>query len=131
MLRVTVGKSRKLSQDYNSTGFSITVDGEITAPLDSPEQILAQVQILHDLASESLQDQIDRLKDTDQKNGSPSSRPATNVRQQEANGQASNRPRWQTQNGHAKEFEGATGVVSLTTASYSRSKCGGSFMFFV
>ena len=102
MLRVTVGKSRKLSQDYNSTGFSITVDGEITAPLDSPEQILEQVQILHDLASESLQDQVDRLKETDQRNGSPSSRPATNARQQESNGQTNNRPRWQTQNGHAK-----------------------------
>ena len=101
MLRVTVGKSRKLSQDYNSTGFSITVDGEITAPLDSPEQILTQIQILHDLATESLQDQVDRLKDTDQQNDVSSNRRAPNVRLNESSAQVNSRPRWQTQNGIA------------------------------
>ena len=102
MLRVTVGKSRKLSQDYNSTGFSITVDGEITAPLDSPEQILTQIQILHDLATESLQDQVDRLKDTDQQNNVSSNQRASNVRLNESSAQVNSRPRWQTQNGIAQ-----------------------------
>jgi len=29
MLRVNVGLSRKLSKDYNSTGYSVNLDGEV------------------------------------------------------------------------------------------------------
>lgn len=32
MLRVNVGLSRKLTRDYNSTGFSINVEGEVCVP---------------------------------------------------------------------------------------------------
>ena len=43
MLRINVGLSRKLSQDYNSRGFSLNIDGEFPLragkqPLGSPSE---------------------------------------------------------------------------------------------
>ena len=43
MLRATVGVSRKISENYNSTGFSLNLDGEIQASLDDPETVIATV----------------------------------------------------------------------------------------
>ncbi len=60
MLRVNVGLSRKLSKDYNSTGYSINVDGEVTASISDPEAVIEQVKELFDLAEESLAQQIER-----------------------------------------------------------------------
>ena len=60
MLRANVGLSRKLSKDYNSTGYSINLDGEITAPVSDPEAVIEQVKELFDLAEEALDQQIDR-----------------------------------------------------------------------
>jgi hypothetical protein len=60
MLRANVGLSRKLSQNYNSTGYSINLDGEITAPVSDPEGVIEQVKELFDLAEETLAQQIDR-----------------------------------------------------------------------
>ena len=60
MLRVNVGLSRKLSKDYNSTGYSINLEGEITAPLSDPQAVVEQVKELFDLAEETLDLQIDR-----------------------------------------------------------------------
>ena len=62
MLRVNVGLSRKLSQDYNSTGYSINLDGEITAPVNDPEAFVEQVKELYDLAEEALNQEIDRCQ---------------------------------------------------------------------
>ena len=60
MLRVNVGLSRKLSKDYNSTGFSINLDGEVAAPTSDAEAVLVQVKELFDLAEEALDQQIER-----------------------------------------------------------------------
>ena len=60
MLRANVGLSRKLSKDYNSTGYSVNLDGEITAPVSDPEAVFEQVKELFDLAEEVLNQQIDR-----------------------------------------------------------------------
>lgn len=62
MLRVNVGLSRKLSRDYNSTGFSINLDGELTAPISDPEAVIEQVKELYDLAEEALDRQIERIR---------------------------------------------------------------------
>ena len=59
MLRVNVGLSRKLSKDYNSTGFSINLDGEVSAPVSDPEAVIEQVKELFDLAEEALGRQIE------------------------------------------------------------------------
>jgi len=65
MLRANVGLSRKLSKDYNSTGFTINLDGEITAPTSDPEAVIEQVKELFDLAEEALTQQIDRAQSVD------------------------------------------------------------------
>lgn len=62
MLRVNVGLSRKLSRDYNSTGFSINLDGELTASLSDPEALIEQVKELYDLAEEALDRQVERTR---------------------------------------------------------------------
>lgn len=60
MLRVNVGLSRKLSKDYNSTGFSINVEGEVVAPISDPNAVTEEVKQLYDLAEEALAVQIER-----------------------------------------------------------------------
>lgn len=62
MLRVNVGLSRKLSRDYNSTGFSINLDAELTAPLTDPEAVIEQVKELYDLAEEALDRQVGHVR---------------------------------------------------------------------
>jgi hypothetical protein len=62
MLRVNVGLSRKLSKDFNSTGFSVNIDGEVSAPSSDPEAVMEQVKELFDLAEESLSQQIERTQ---------------------------------------------------------------------
>ena len=60
MIRANVGLSRKLSKDYNSTGYSVNLDGEISALVSDPEAVFEQVKELFDLAEEVLNQQIDR-----------------------------------------------------------------------
>lgn len=60
MLKVNVGLSRKVSRDYNSTGFSINVEGEVCASIDDPEAVVEKVKELYDLAEEALNQQIER-----------------------------------------------------------------------
>ncbi|QDT70354.1 hypothetical protein MalM25_33020 [Planctomycetes bacterium MalM25] len=60
MLRVNVGLSRKLTKNYDSTGFSINLDGEVCSPLDDPETLIAKVRELYDVADQALRDQIER-----------------------------------------------------------------------
>ena len=60
MLKVNVGLSRKLSKDYNSTGFSVNLEGEITAPVNDPDFVIQQVREVFDLAEAALDAQIER-----------------------------------------------------------------------
>ena len=60
MLRVNVGLSRKLSKDYNSNGFSVNIDGEVTASTNDAEAVMEQVKELFDLAEEALDLQVER-----------------------------------------------------------------------
>jgi hypothetical protein len=39
MLKINVGLSKKLSKDYNSTGYSVNLEGEITAPVSDPDAV--------------------------------------------------------------------------------------------
>ena len=54
MLKANVGLSRKLSENYQSTGFSLNLEGEINATLDDPEAVIERVRELYDLADEAL-----------------------------------------------------------------------------
>lgn len=60
MLRASVSLSRKITRDFNSTGYSLTFDGEIPFQLGDNEAILEKVSELFHLAEEALQVEIDR-----------------------------------------------------------------------
>lgn len=62
MLKVNVGLSRKLSRDFNSTGFSLNLEGEICVGLDDPETMIERVKEFYDLAEEALNQQIERYE---------------------------------------------------------------------
>ena len=62
MLKVNVGLSRKLSRDYNSTGFSLNLEGELCVGLDDPVAMIERVKEFYDLAEEALNQQIERYE---------------------------------------------------------------------
>ena len=62
MLKVNVGLSRKLSRDYNSTGFSLHLEGELCVGLDDPVAVIERVKEFYDLAEEALNQQIERYE---------------------------------------------------------------------
>lgn len=62
MLKVNVGLSRKLSRDFNSTGFSLNLEGEICVGMDDPEAMIEKVKEFYDLAEEALNQQIERYE---------------------------------------------------------------------
>ena len=61
MLKVNVGLSKKLSRDFNSTGFSLNLEGELSVPLDDLEAMIEKIQEFYDLAEEALNQQIERV----------------------------------------------------------------------
>jgi hypothetical protein len=60
MLKANVGLSRKITRDYNSTGYSVNVEGEIPFTVDDPQGVLEKVKELFSLAQEALAVEIDR-----------------------------------------------------------------------
>lgn len=62
MLKVNVGLSRKLSRDFNSTGFSLNLEGELCVGLDDPAAMIERVKEFYDLADEALSQQIARYE---------------------------------------------------------------------
>lgn len=62
MLKVNVGLSRKLSRDFNSTGFSVNIEGEVFADLSDAEATIVKIQEFYDVAEETLARQIERYE---------------------------------------------------------------------
>jgi hypothetical protein len=60
MLRVNVGLSRKLTANFNSTGFTLNLEGEVNAPLDDPDAVIERIKEYYDLADEALRQQVER-----------------------------------------------------------------------
>ena len=60
MLKANVGLSRKITRDYNSTGYSVNLDGEIPFSVDDPEAITVKIKELFSLAQEALAVEISR-----------------------------------------------------------------------
>jgi hypothetical protein len=60
MLRASVSLSRKISRDYNSTGYTVTLDGEVPFPASDNQGVLEKVSELFHLAEEALAIEIDR-----------------------------------------------------------------------
>ena len=64
-LKVNVGVSRKLTENYNSTGYSLNLEGEIHAPIEDPETVIERVKEFYDLAEEALRQQLERRQGPD------------------------------------------------------------------
>jgi len=62
MLKINVGLSRKLSRDYNSTGFSLNLERELCVGTDDPEVLIEKIKEVYDLAEEALNQQIERYE---------------------------------------------------------------------
>ena len=60
MLRANVGLSRKVSRDFQSTGYTVNIDGEIPFLADDAEGVLEKIRELFDIAHEALNREIDR-----------------------------------------------------------------------
>lgn len=65
MLKVNVGLSRKLSQNFNSQGMSVNLEAEITAPIHDSDAVIQQVKEIFDLADEALDQQAERMRSVD------------------------------------------------------------------
>ena len=60
MLKAVVTLNRKITRDYNSTGYGVSIEGEIAATPDDHEGVLGRVKELFALAEEALAIEIDR-----------------------------------------------------------------------
>src|SRR4051794_30033752 len=65
MLRAIVSLSRKITRDYNSTGYSVSLEGEIPFQTNQTEAIQDKVSELFHIAEEALAVEIDRDQGTD------------------------------------------------------------------
>jgi len=63
MLKANVGLSRKWSKDFNSTGFSLNLEGEINAALDDPEAVIERIKELYSVAEEALDRQVSECQE--------------------------------------------------------------------
>jgi hypothetical protein len=65
MLKAVVNLNRKITRDYNSTGYGVSVEGEISATPDDHEGVLGRIKELFGLAEEALALEIDRDQSED------------------------------------------------------------------
>jgi len=103
MLKANVGLSRKITRDFNSTGYSVNLDGEILVPTDDPEAITEKIKELFSLAQEALAQEIDRDQGEDAIGRRDEERPAPKP---QANGNG---------NGHADKPSNASTPRSTPT----------------
>ncbi|QVL30302.1 hypothetical protein KIH39_15730 [Telmatocola sphagniphila] len=113
MLKATVSLSRKLSQDYNSTGFTVSLDGEIPFPPSDHEGVLEKVSELFDLAEEALNREIEESRDREIDPPSSKTSPSIPTNNESSNGHANparrteplsmNRPDYNSPNGKADQ----------------------------
>ena len=112
MLKVNVGLSRKLSRDYNSTGFSLNLEGELCVGPDDPAAMIEKIKEFYDLAEEALNQQVERHEGesaiagrdevTARHNGQSRNRVTTPANRQAETSQPS------TSNGHTGSGDAAT-----------------------
>ena len=109
MLKVNVGLSRKLSRDFNSTGYSVNLEGEVAVPVDDPEGVIEKIREYYDLAEEALRDQVERyesesaIASRDEPAAVPVPEPPPRFESRPANGQArQNGGRQSYQNGGSR-----------------------------
>ncbi len=83
MIKANVVLSRKVSENFNSTGFSLNLEGEILATIDDPEAVIERVRELFNVAEEALDRQISESRSIDaiaSRDADPPSHPEQNGR---------------------------------------------------
>lgn len=61
MLKINVGLSRKITEDYNSRGFSLNIEGELPSDLlHDPRRLEESTDQLFELANRLLDDQVNQ-----------------------------------------------------------------------
>jgi hypothetical protein len=106
MLKANVGLSRKVSENYNSNGFSLNLEGEIQASLDDPEGVIQRIKELFDVAEEALSQQVDRHQ-SDSAIASRDSDPQP--RNGHSNGRPAPAPDYPARNGSSSEARPSNG----------------------
>lgn len=92
MLKAVVGLSWKITRDFNSTGYSVNIEGEIAATPDDHEGVVGRVKELFALAEEALAVEIDRDQSEDaigRRDEQPAAPPQARSNANGANGQSS------------------------------------------
>jgi hypothetical protein len=56
MFKINIGLSRKLSENFNSHGFSLNLEGEVCVDLRDTDTVIERIQEYYDLADEALSD---------------------------------------------------------------------------
>ena len=107
MLRATVNVSRKISENYNSTGFGLSLDGEIQGSIDDPETVIERIKQLYDLAEEALDQQMDRYKSDSAVASRDQDHPGLERNGHHANGSSNGQP--PSRNGHQNGQSNGTG----------------------
>jgi hypothetical protein len=128
MRKANVGLSRKVSENFNSTGFTLNLEGEILATIDDSESVIEKVRELFDLADEALQRQIE----AHQSDSAIASRDADPPAHPEQNGRSHDHPQPQPdrpsadRNGRPRNDEAATNkqVQFLQTLAKRRKLFG-------
>ena len=136
MLRANVSLSRKISRDYNSTGYTVTIDGEVPFTTDDAEGVLEKVSELFNLAQEALNREIDRDQGEDaigRRDAEPpksSQQPANNGRPNghfpnNGHAQTNGHPSPQT-NGHPRNNNGRSEPLPMNRPASSNGNGQGS-----
>ncbi len=88
-LKLNVGLSRKVTEDYNSRGFSLNIEGELPADtMTDPQTLAGKVQQMFQLADDLLEQQVqeaigatrDRSRGGGRENGRSNGHPYRNGR---------------------------------------------------
>lgn len=60
MIKAVVTLNRKVTRDYNSSGYGVSIEGELAVTPDDHEGVLGRVKELFGLAEQALAQEIDR-----------------------------------------------------------------------
>jgi len=115
-LKINVGLSRKVSQDFQSKGFSLNIEGELPANLiDDPEAMSISVDQLFELANRLLDEQVEKA--------GPGSRPTGHNGNGHADGH-SNGSGHRNGNGRSESYA-PRGRSNSPTNGYNRAGANG------
>lgn len=105
-LTINVGGSRKVSQDYNSRGFSLNIEGELPAEaINDPDRVAESAQHLFQLCDDLLDEQV---RQATGQNGAGETKSPTRSRSN-GNGNGSGRKAATTTRRYEKNDNGRSG----------------------